>query len=92
MSDLRARLSAGNLIVAPVRGNKDIESRAGNIQIAVPDPEEYARVDASVTAGNLEGDVFSDSKSGLFRKLKWTGRGKYTLHASVNAGNLEFRR
>lgn len=91
-ADLSIHLSAGNLAVAPIIGNKAIESHAGNAEISVGDPNDYSSVDASVTAGNIDADAFGGSKSGLFRHFKWSGRGKYTLQAHLGAGNLELRR
>jgi hypothetical protein len=91
VADLSIRLSAGNLVVAAITGNKDIESHAGNAEISVGDPNDYSSVDASVMAGNIDADAFGGSKSGLFRHFKWSGRGKYTLHAHLAAGNLELR-
>jgi hypothetical protein len=90
-ADLSIRLSAGNLIVAAITGNKDIQSHAGNAEISVGDPNDYSSVDASVKAGNIDADAFGGSKSGLFRHFKWSGRGKYTLQAHLGAGNLELR-
>jgi hypothetical protein len=90
-TDLNIRLSAGNLIVAAITGNKDIQSHAGNAEIEVGDPNDYSSVDASVKAGNIDADAFGGSKSGLFRHFKWSGRGKYTLQAHLGAGNLELR-
>ncbi len=90
-ADIKIRLSAGNLVVAPITGNKDIESHAGNAEISVGDANDYLSVDASVTAGNIDADAFGGSKSGLFRHFKWSGRGKYTLQAHLGAGNLELR-
>lgn len=90
-ADLNVRLSAGNLTLAAITGNKDIQSHAGNVEISVGDPNDYSSVDASVKAGNIDADAFGGSKSGLFRHFKWSGRGKYTLQAHLGAGNLELR-
>lgn len=90
VADLRIRLTAGNLITGVIRGNKDIESHAGNAEIAVVDPKDYFKVDASVNAGNIDANVFGSSTGGLFRSLKWSGPGKYQIHAHLGAGNLEF--
>jgi len=87
-SDLRIRLTAGNLITGAIKGDKDIESNAGNAAITTGDPKDYARVDASVHVGNLNAESFEASKNGFFRSFKWSGQGKYTLHASLGAGNL----
>lgn len=90
-SDLVVHLSAGNLEVAAINGNENIESNAGNIEVSVGSPSEYSRVDASVTAGNLAAGPFGKSHSGISNHLAWSGSGKHTLHVSLEAGNLELR-
>ncbi len=92
VTDLVVRLKGGNLLVAGVTGHKTVDSTAGNTEIHVGDPNDYARVDASVKAGNIETDAFGRSTSGLFPHLSWTGPGKYVLQATLGAGNLELRR
>ncbi|HLJ90534.1 MAG TPA: hypothetical protein VKZ53_27240 [Candidatus Angelobacter sp.] len=93
-SDLTIRLTAGNLKIDHIVGNKDIESHAGNVEVAVGDAAEYARAEGSVSAGNIEAPAFdaSISKGGLFRSFKWSGQGKYSLRAHLGAGNLELRK
>jgi len=90
-SDLWVRLSAGELKIENVEGNKDVESGAGDVYIEVPHPEEYGHRDASVTAGDLNATAFEISKGGLFRSFHQEGKGKYRLHAHVGAGNLTLR-
>ena len=90
-ADVVVRLSAGNLVIGAIAGAKDVESYAGNVQIAVGDPNEYSSVDASVKAGDIDARVFGGSKSGLFQHFTWSGRGKHTLRAHLGAGNLELR-
>ena len=90
-ADLTVHLTGGNLEVAAITGNKDIESKAGNVQIATPNPNDYASVNATITAGNLTAGPFGDSSSGLSPHLSWSGSGKYTLRASLGAGNLELK-
>ncbi len=90
-TDLVVRLSGGDLEMAAIAGNKDIETGGGNVQISVGDPNDYASVDASVKAGNLQGGPFGESKSGLLQNLNWTGHGKYKLHVQLGAGNLELQ-
>ena len=87
-SDLYIRLSAGNLDIGAIKGNKDVESHAGNVDIAVVNPEDYSRVDASLLAGNIDASPFQGNKSGLFRSFDWHGNGRYRLHAHLMAGNL----
>jgi hypothetical protein len=91
-ADLSVHLAAGNLEVGAITGNKDIDSKAGNVGISIQNPHDYGTVDAAVKAGNLDAGSFGDSGSGLFPHLKWSGPGKYTLHASLGAGNLELKR
>ena len=87
-SGLRVRLSAGDLTVEGIEGNKDIESHAGDVTIDVGRAEDYSRVDASLWAGDLEAPPFHVSKGGLFRSFDWKGSGPYTLHAHLKAGDL----
>jgi hypothetical protein len=91
-ADLVVRLSAGELKIAAITGNKDVESYAGNVEIAVGDPNDYAGVDTTVKAGDLDASPFGGSKSGLLQQFTWSGSGKYTLRAHLGAGNLVLRK
>ena len=88
---LFVRMSAGDLAVEGVSGDKDIELHAGELNISVGDARDYSRVDASVTSGDLEAPPFHESHGGLFRSFEKHGAGKYTLHAHVGAGDLTLR-
>jgi hypothetical protein len=90
-ADLRIRLSGGDLVIADITGNKDVENNAGDIKIAVGDPNDYSSVDASVKAGDIDAGVFGGSRSGLFPHFTWSGPGKYSLRADLGAGNLALR-
>jgi hypothetical protein len=87
-ADLYVRLTAGDLRVDGVRGNKDIELHAGDVDIDVGRPEDYQYVDASIWAGDLTAAPFNVYKSGLFRSFDWRGKGPYRLHAHLKAGDL----
>lgn len=87
-SDLYVRLSAGDLKLEDVRGNKDVELRAGDLRIDVGRADDYRRVDASLWAGDIKASAFGIFKSGLFRSFDWTGKGNYRLHAHLMAGDL----
>ena len=89
--DLTVHLSAGNLEIAAITGNKDIDSKAGNVGIAIPNSNDYGTVDAAVKVGDLNAGPFGNGGSGLAPHLKWSGSGKYTLRASLGAGNLELK-
>ena len=87
-SDLYVRLTAGDLRVEGVRGNKDIELHAGDARIDVVRAEDYHAVDASLWAGSIHAEPFHVFKDGLFRSFGWSGTGPYRLHAKLKAGDL----
>jgi len=90
-SNLWGRLSAGELVVEAVEGDKNFEVVAGRIQIEIAHPEEYGHCDASVTAGSIESSAFDVEKGGLFRSFDQQGPGKYRLHAHVMTGEIDLR-
>ncbi len=90
-SDLTVKLSAGDLTVEGIKGNKDISSWAGDVKVDVGRADEYRQVDASVTAGDLSARPFDVRKSGLFRSFSWKGRGSWTLKVRLTAGNVTLR-
>jgi len=90
-SDLTVHLGGGNLSLGAIAGNKDIDSKAGNVTIAIPNADDYSSVDAAVKVGDLKAGPFGESGSGLAPHVKWSGPGKYSLRASLGAGNLELK-
>ena len=95
-SDLIVRLSGGNLVLSGITGNKDIDSVAGNAEIAIGDLNEYASMEATVKAGDLNVGAFTGARTtdsfGLLQRASWSGKGKYTLRANLGAGNLVLRK
>jgi hypothetical protein len=91
-SNLTIHIKAGNLEVGAITGDKDVTSTAGNVEIAVGDPNDYASADGSVTAGDLDAKVFGKSGSGFNSHFDWQGPGKYKLHAQLTAGNLVLKK
>jgi len=91
VSDVAIRLSAGDLTVGEIAGSKDIESTAGDLRIAVGRLDDYGKVDASVKIGDLSPGPFGGSKKEGFvsQSVNWSGTGKYTLRASLGAGDLK---
>ena len=87
-SDLYVRMTAGDIRIEAVRGNKDIELHAGDVRIDVGRAEDYNSVDASVWAGDIKAEPFNTIKGGLFRSFEWNGRGPYRLHARLKAGDI----
>ena len=91
-ADLVIHLTAGELVIEPIAGNKDINSTAGEIRVAVGNPDDYASVDATLKAGDIQADAFGGSKSGVMPHFTWSGPGKRTLHADLGAGKLVLHR
>jgi hypothetical protein len=91
-SSLWARLSAGELDVEGVDGDKNLEVLSGRIQIDIPRPELYGHRDARVLAGSIEAPAFDVSTGGLFRSFEQHGPGKYRLHARVLTGEIDIPR
>lgn len=90
-TDLYLRMPFGALQVEKVRGNKDVELHAGDVEIEIGDPNDYSHIEASVTTGGLDSAPLGISKGGLFRSFKRDGPGKYQLHAHVGSGELDLR-
>jgi hypothetical protein len=88
---LFVRMSAGNLELANITGDKDVRLRAGNLTIAIGDPKDYSEIHASILSGDLEASPLGESHGGLFRSFTKEGPGKYKLTAHVTAGDLTLR-
>lgn len=91
LTDLRIRLTAGDMSVTGIKGDKDIEANAGDLNISVGSSSDWGEVDASVTAGDLNAPAFQAAKGGLFRSFNWKGPGKYRLHVRLRAGDVNLR-
>jgi hypothetical protein len=90
-SNLIVRMPFGDLNIEGVSGDKDVEMHAGDLNIEVGNPADYAHVDASVGAGDLNAGPFGENKDGLFRSFEKSGPGRYRLHAHIGAGDLNLR-
>lgn len=90
--DLKVKMSAGELDIRGIEGHKDLYLRAGELRVAVPNPDAYRRVKASVLAGEINARAFGKNKGGLFRGLELEGPGTYDMKAKVLAGEIGFRR
>ena len=90
-TNLYVRISAGDLKISGIEGNKDVESHAGDLTIKLDDPTKYGEVDASVKVGDLNLPAFNVSKGGMFRSWKRNEKGEYRLHAHLGAGDLTVR-
>ena len=89
-SDLRMRLRAGDVRIVGIEGNKNISMTAGDLVIEGT-PASYSHVHASVTFGDLRAQPLGINKDGIRNSFNWSGSGKYTLDASLFAGDLTMR-
>lgn len=89
LTGLYVRMPAGQLEVHGVTGDKDMELHAGELDVDIGSPADYARVDASVITGEVDASPFNVSKGGFFRSFKRLGGGKYRLHAHVGTGQID---
>lgn len=90
-TNLRVRMGVGGLSVGDVEGNKDIEVRAGNLELNALRPQDYAQADFSVRIGDVNAPIFKNVKNGIGRSFRTEGPGKYRLHAHVGVGDLTLR-
>lgn len=90
-TDLRIRMTAGDLTVSEIKGDKDIEMNAGDLRVSVGNANDWREVDASVTAGDLNASPFQARTGGLFRSIKWKGPGKYRLYIHLMAGDVNLQ-
>lgn len=88
-ADLVVRLSAGDLDIRRIEGHKEIDVWAGDLRIAIGDPELYRRIDASVRAGELSVVPLRVTKGGLLRSVQTSGKGPYDLRVRLFAGDLK---
>jgi hypothetical protein len=87
-TSLRVQMSAGSLDLDKIVGDKDVHLRAGDLTIALGDPNDYARIHAAVLSGGLEAAPLGEFHGGLFRSFTRVGPGPYKLSARVLAGEL----
>lgn len=89
-TNLGVRMFAGEVRVEKVKGDKDIELRAGQITISSIHDEDYRRVNASVGIGEVQAQAFGVDKGGFFRSFSRTNSsGDYRLQAHVTTGEID---
>ena len=75
----------GDLTIANITGDKDLELGVGDIRVAVGRTD-YHLVRASASIGDVDGEGYDETKGWLGKTLKYTGDGKYELRAHVGDG------
>lgn len=89
VADIQLDLSAGELTLRGIEGNKSVSMWAGEVTVEVGDPQLYRRVDLTVRAGEIQASPFGATRGGLLRSFRWDGTGKYTLIARLFAGEVK---
>lgn len=87
-SNVTVNLSAGDLTLSGVTGDKDVSAWAGKLVVDVGDPKDYYSVSASVTAGQIRAEPFNAEKGGIFRSFSWEGKGRRALRVRLTAGDV----
>ncbi len=89
-TSLQVEMSAGEVRVEEIAGDKDINLYAGQITISSTRLWDYRSVDASVSIGEVKAPVYGAQKGGFFRGItKETADGEYSLHAHVITGEID---
>ena len=91
LADVLIDLSAGEVDMKGVEGNKNISMWAGEVRMDVGDAQLYKLVDVTVRAGEINARPFGGAKGGLFRSYRWDGPGKYSIIAKLAAGEVNLR-
>lgn len=92
ITSLTLRMSAGEVAIQGVEGDKDLRLHAGEIKVHVGDTAAYGPVSASVWAGEVRPGPFGEAVEGLFRSFSYEGRGRYCLQAKLKAGEVTFEK
>ena len=89
-TSLKVRMSAGQVKVEEIAGDKDIDLYAGQISIASARVWDYRNVHVSVDVGEVNAQAYGAEKGGFFRSFsKHSAAGEYSLHAHVMTGQIE---
>ena len=85
-TDLRVRMSAGELSIGDVEGNKDIEIIAGNLKLNSLRPQDYARADFSVRIGDVYAPLLKTARAVLWRSFKTCRPGQISFARARGSG------
>jgi type 1 fimbria pilin len=89
-TSLRVKMSAGQVKVEEIAGDKEIDLYAGQVSISSARLWDYRSVHVSVDIGDVNAQVYGAEKGGFFRTFsKQSADGEYSLHAHVMTGQIE---
>jgi len=89
-SSLYLRVFAGDIVVGPIEGDKNVETHAGDILIDLPEHFDVGAVDASTHAGDVTAP-WGKPHGWIGNSLKYAGGGKYNIHAHTFAGDIDLK-
>jgi hypothetical protein len=89
-TSLRVKMSAGQVRVEEIAGDKDIDLYAGQVSISSAHLWDYRSVHVSVAIGEVNAQAYGTEKGGFFRTFsKHEAGGEYHLEAHVTTGQIE---
>jgi hypothetical protein len=88
IADIRMDVSAGEVSLRGIEGNKNVSMWAGEVTMEVGDAQLYRSVDTTVRFGEIQASPFGGSRGGILRSFHWNGSGKYTIVARLFAGEV----
>ncbi len=86
-TNLDVHEKVGDVTVANITGDKDLELGVGDIRVAVGRAD-YHLVRASAGIGDVNSDGYGETSGWLGKTLKYHGDGKYELRAHVGVGDI----
>ena len=89
-SNIYLRVFAGDIVVGPIEGDKNVETHAGDIVINLPEHFDVGAVDASTHAGDVSAP-WGKPHGWIGNSLKYAGDGKYSIHAHTFAGDIDLK-
>ncbi len=89
-TSLKVKMSAGQVKVEEIAGDKDIDLYAGQISISSARLWDYRSVHVSVDIGDVNAQAYGAEKGGLFRSFSTqSASGEYRLYGHVMTGQIE---
>jgi hypothetical protein len=86
-TNLDVHEKVGDLTIEDVDGDKDLELGVGDIRVQAARAG-YHLVRASTSIGDADGEGYGETSGWLGKTLKYSGDGKYELHAHVGVGDV----
>ncbi|MGD0267630.1 MAG: hypothetical protein ABSB14_01095, partial [Candidatus Sulfotelmatobacter sp.] len=86
-TNLDVHEKVGDLRIEGIEGDKDLRLGIGDIRVAFGRAA-YHLVRASTSIGDVDGEGYGETSDWLGKTLRYSGDGKYELHARVGVGDI----